>query len=213
MKVNFFSKYKKYKGIENMEIDISMLDSAIKSGENELFVRFYGWEPRCVSLGRNQKDFVPDAKIDIVRRPTGGRALLHDKEITYAVSGKIPDGYGVLQTYKKVSDILIKGFMHLGIELAYAGEFSADKRYCMNISAGCDICYKGKKFIGSAQYRKNGYFLQHGSILRDIDKKFFETVFSEPVNREKIATLNEISPNLTDEDVIHALSFEFERFS
>ena len=67
----------------------------------------------------------------------------------------------------------------------------------------------GKKLIGSAQFRSEGYFLQHGSILRDIDYSFFEKVFVEPIDREKIITLNDINPKLTDAEIIEALKESF----
>lgn len=209
MKVNFLYEFKKYSGKENMDIDLSVLNDAILKKSDELFVRFYGWEPKCISLGRNQKPFIPSVEIDVVTRPTGGRALLHDNEITYMVVGKIPDGYSVIQTYKMVSDILIDGFKKLSVNLAYGGDRGGNNKYCMNISSGADISYMGKKLIGSAQFRREGYFLQHGSILRDIDYSFFEKVFTEPIDREKIITINEINPKLTDDEIIQALKESF----
>ena len=209
MKVNFLYEFKKYSGKENMDIDLSVLNDAILKKSDELFVRFYGWEPKCISLGRNQKPFISSVEIDVVTRPTGGRALLHDNEITYMVVGKIPDGYSVIQTYKMVSDILIDGFKKLSVNLTYGGDRGGSNKYCMNISSGADISYMGKKLIGSAQFRREGYFLQHGSILRDIDYSFFEKVFTEPIDREKIITINEINPKLTDDEIIQALKESF----
>lgn len=209
MKVNFLYEFKKYSGKENMDIDLSVLNDAILKKSDELFVRFYGWEPKCISLGRNQKPFISSVEIDVVTRPTGGRALLHDNEITYMVVGKIPDGYSVIQTYKMVSDILIDGFKKLSVNLTYGGDRGGNNKYCMNISSGADISYMGKKLIGSAQFRREGYFLQHGSILRDIDYSFFEKVFTEPIDREKIITINEINPKLTDDEIIQALKESF----
>ncbi len=194
-----------------MELDLSMLNSAIENRDNGLLLRFYGWEPKCVSLGRNQKNFnLPDdINIDVVRRPTGGRALLHDDEITYAVAGKIPKNQSVIETYKMVSGAIIKGFKTLGIELEFAGERGGKENYCMNISSGADICYKGRKFTGSAQFRKEGYFLQHGSILKSLDYDFLEKVFLEPVQKNKIITLNEINNKLDDITIINALTKAF----
>ena len=209
MKVNFVPEYKKYCGSENMALDLAMLNNAIKNGRNELYVRFYGWEPKCVSLGHFQKEFTPSVEIDCVRRPTGGRALLHDNEITYCVVGKIPEKQSVIETYKMISDILIGGFLRLGINLNYAGERSGKQNYCMNISSGADICYKGKKFIGSAQFRKEGFFLQHGSILKDLDYEFLEEVFNEKIDKNKIVTLKEINPNLSDIEIINAIKEGF----
>ncbi len=214
MKVNFLYDYKKYKGSENMALDLMILDNAVKNKSEDLYVRFYGWEPKCISLGRNQTFFNPTGiNIDIVRRPTGGRALLHDMEITYLVVGKIPDGQKVIETYKMISSILINGFGELGISLEFGGERGGKNNYCMNISSGADICFNGKKFIGSAQYRKNGYFLQHGSILKDIDIPFAEKVFGEPFLKDKITTLKEINPDITDKEVIEAIKKSFINFS
>ena len=209
MKVNFVSEYKKYKGSVNMELDLNMLNNAINQKSDEFYVRFYGWEPKCVSLGHFQKEFDLGCDIDVVRRPTGGRALLHDMEITYCVVGKIPKGQGVIETYKMISDVLIGGFKRLNIELNYAGERSGKQNYCMNISSGADICYKGRKFIGSAQFRKEGYFLQHGSILKDLDYEFLEKVFNEKIDKNKIITLKEINSDLSDADIINAIKEEF----
>ncbi len=192
-----------------MEKDLSMLNYAIENKSEDLYVRFYGWKPRCVSFGRNQKNKTLGIKIDSVIRPTGGRALLHDDEITYAIAGKIPLGRGVIKTYNMVSDAIIEGFKNLGYELSYGNTINGNNKYCMNISAGCDICYKGKKLIGSAQYRKEGYFLQHGSILKTIDYKLIEKVFMEPVMKDKIITLKEINPEILDEEVIEALKNGF----
>lgn len=209
MKVNFVSDWEILTGKENMEKDLSMLDFAIKNSSNDLFIRFYGWMPKCISLGRNQKDFDFNTKVDVVRRPTGGRALLHDNEITYCVVGKIKDNQSVIETYKMISTVLINGFKKLGIELNYAGEKGGNQKYCMNISSGADICYKGKKFIGSAQFRKEGYFLQHGAILKDVDYEFLKNTFNEEIEKEKIITLKEINPNLDDKTIIKALKKAF----
>ena len=209
MKVNFLYEYKKFTGKENMDTDLSMLNNAIKTNSKDMFVRFYGWEPKCISLGHFQKEFTPSVDIDIVRRPTGGRALLHDNEITYCVVGKIPEKQSVIETYKMISNILIGGFQRIGVELHYAGERNGKQNYCMNISSGADICCKGRKFIGSAQFRKEGYFLQHGSILKDADFSFIEKVFGEKIENDKIITLKEIAPDLSDNDIINALKEEF----
>ena len=158
MKVNCNFEYKKYKGKENMDLGLWILENAIKNKSDDLFLRFYGWEPKCVTLGRNQKEFQTDEKIDIVRRPTGGRALLHDNEITYSITGKIPEKQSVIETYKMISTTLINAFNTLGIKLNMAGEKKGDKKYCMNISSGAGIWFWGKKIIGSAQFRKEGKF-------------------------------------------------------
>ena len=76
----------------------------------------------------------------------------------------------------------------------------------MLISTGADLCYEGKKLIGSAQCRKNGYILQHGSILYDYDKSLLEKIFHEEVNTDSITSIKLINPNITKEDIINLLS-------
>lgn len=198
-------------GSKNMEIDAQMLENAISSSEKDILFRLYGWSPKCISLGRNQKDDFLTGEIDAVRRLTGGRALLHDNEITYccvAPADAIPNGQSVVDSYKYISGILIDFFKTLGVEL----DFGENKRvsthydYCMLLSTGADVCYKGQKIIGSAQCRKNGYILQHGSILFGYDKKLLENLFKEEV--KGITTVNEILPNLTKEEFVE----KFEKF-
>ena len=198
-------------GSLNMEIDAQMLENAISSSEKDILFRLYGWSPKCISLGRNQKDDFLTGEIDAVRRLTGGRALLHDDEITYccvAPADAIPNGQSVVDSYKYISGILIDFFKTLGVEL----DFGENKRvsthydYCMLLSTGADVCYKGQKIIGSAQCRKNGYILQHGSILFGYDKELLENLFKEEV--KGIITVNEILPTLTKEEFVK----KFEEF-
>lgn len=198
-------------GSLNMEIDAQMLEHAISTSEKDILFRLYGWSPMCISLGRNQKDDFLTGEIDAVRRLTGGRALLHDDEITYccvAPADAIPNGQSVVDSYKYISGILIDFFKTLGVEL----DFGENKRvsthydYCMLLSTGADVCYKGQKIIGSAQCRKNGYILQHGSILFGYDKSLLENLFHEEV--KGIVTVNEILPTLTKEEFVK----KFEEF-
>lgn len=200
-------EYQVNTGAENMQTDSDLLNFAIDNNLQEPIFRLYGWSPACVSLGRNQsdefldKDFLKSKNIDIVRRLTGGRALLHDKELTYSYIcpvSYLKDGESIVKSYKEISQILIDGFEKLGINL----EFPENKRvhtkfdYCMSISTGADLCYKGKKLIGSAQFRKNGYILQHGSILFDYDKDLLEQIFSEKADENSLTCLKEINPDL-----------------
>ena len=198
-------------GSLNMEIDAQMLEHAISTSEKDILFRLYGWSPMCISLGRNQKDDFLTGEIEAVRRLTGGRALLHDNEITYccvAPADAIPNGQSVVDSYKYISGILIDFFKTLGVEL----DFGENKRvsthydYCMLLSTGADVCYKGQKIIGSAQCRKNGYILQHGSILFGYDKELLENLFHEEV--KGIITVNEILPTLTKEEFVK----KFEEF-
>ena len=209
--------YETRTGKENMQIDSDLLDFAIKNELKEPIFRLYGWEPACVSLGRNQKDdfldyeLLKSKNIDVVRRLTGGRALLHDNEITYSFicpESFLQNGSHIVSSYKEISQILIDKFKKLGIDL----DFGASKPiktgfdYCMLISTGADLCYKEKKLIGSAQYRSHGYILQHGSILYDYDKKLLEEIFKEKVSTDEITSIKEINPKLSKEKIIDILN-------
>ena len=203
-------KYGVFTGQENMQIDSDLLEDAISNQSQEPVFRLYGWSPKCISLGRNQKDeFIKSLDIDVVRRLTGGRALLHDDEITYSCVfpiSYIPSGESVALSYKYISGILIDFFKTLGIELDFGEnkKVSTHFDYCMLISTGADVCFEGKKFIGSAQCRKQGYILQHGSILFDYDKIFLENLFNEKI--EGIISTKEIVPKFTKEKLILSLS-------
>jgi len=203
-------------GAENMRIDAELLDKAIQEKCQEPIFRLYGWKPACVSLGRNQKDDFLDKNslsllgIDVVRRLTGGRALLHDNEITYSFICPfeyLKNGESVIESYKEISQILINAFGLAGINLEFGGKSTINTKfdYCMLISTGADLCYNGKKLIGSAQVRKHSYLLQHGSILFDYDKNLLENIFKEKVSTDEITCIKEIVPNYKISDVLNLL--------
>lgn len=212
-------------GEKNMQVDSDLLELAIKNQISEPVFRLYGWSPACVSLGRNQndefldKDFLKSKNIDVVRRLTGGRAILHDKELTYSyicAISSLKNGESVVNSYKEISQFLIDGFEKLGIKL----EFSSSKKiqtkidntkidYCMSLSTGADLCFEGKKLIGSAQFRKEGYVLQHGSILLDYDKDLIEELFSEKVDQNTVTSLKQINPSISYDDIKAVLNNAF----
>ncbi len=211
-----FIPYEVKTGQENMQIDSDLLEYAIKNKLKEPIFRLYGWSPACVSLGRNQKsdfldlDFLKRNDIDYVRRLTGGRALLHDNEITYSYICPVSfleNGENVVNSYKEISKILIDAFKKLDIELDFGGIKKARGHldYCMLISTGADLCYQNRKLIGSAQFRKEGYILQHGSILYDYDKELLEKIFKEEVDTSSIISIKEINPKITKNDIIEML--------
>ena len=226
-----YIKFGTYSGAENMQIDSDLLDNAIKTQAQEPVFRLYAWKPRCISLGRNQKDSFLEAngvKEDVVRRLTGGRALLHDDEITYSYITPIsiiPDGETISASYKYISGILIDFFKTLGVELDFGGgKYTEENKhsespsstippshgvkgsmkfdYCMLISTGADVCYQGRKIIGSAQYRKQGYILQHGGILFGYNKELLENLFHEEITNDSITTVKDILPDMTKEEFV-----------
>lgn len=212
-----FIPYEVNTGSKNMQLDSQLLDFAIAKKLKEPILRLYGWSPACVSLGRNQKDdFIDYAllhkkEIDAIRRITGGRAIFHDDEITYSYitpAEILPHGENVNSSYKDISQILIDRFSKLGIELEFGGTKKSvhNVDYCMLVSTGADLCYKGKKLIGSAQFRKGGYILQHGSILYDYNKELLNEIFHEDINTDCITSIKEINPEISREDIINLLS-------
>ena len=207
-----FIDFSIYDGKTNMQIDSDLLDNAILTSKTEPILRLYGWSPACISLGRNQSDEFIDKSvldrnnIDVVRRLTGGRALLHDKELTYSYispANIIPNGENVSDSYKYISSIWIRLFSRLGInlEIGTLPRHITKNNYCMSVSTGADLCYKGKKFIGSAQCRKQGYILQHGSILFDYNKELLNELFNESTDFSTIISLKEINSRITLENI------------
>jgi lipoate-protein ligase A len=205
--------YKNLSGKENMALDEKLLDEAIEF-QSEPILRFYSWSEPTLSYGKNQ--IMPEAsEFPMVKRITGGRALLHDKELTYCFichQDFLENGQSVINSYKEISNALVLGFSSLGVELSFPSykKVSTHSGYCMNLATGSDLSYQNKKFIGSAQARKRGYILQHGSILLDYDKDLLEKIFSE--NVENVVALREIDSSLCDFNIlIPALCEGFEQ--
>lgn len=212
-------EYDEYNGSDNMRIDKNLLESAIKEHANSAILRLYGWKPKCVSLGKNQSEenvnklYCQTNGIDIVKRPTGGRGLLHDDELTYAFIcpiSMLKNGESIINSYKEISNALIEGFKNINIKLTIGGEkVKTSFDYCMSLSTGADLNYNGKKLIGSAQYRTQGYILQHGSILFSYDKDTIEKIFNEKVNTQSLTCIKEINQSLTRADTAEAVKQGF----
>lgn len=215
--------YKINNGLTNMAEDERLLNLAIENNLKEPILRLYGWAPACVSLGRNQTDesinkkYCKENNIDIVKRLTGGRALLHDKELTYAFicpTSFLNCSDSVILSYREISGALIEGIKLIGIELSFPENKKANSKfdYCMSISTGADLSYQNKKLIGSAQYRKQGYILQHGSILLDYDSKIIETIFNEKVDEHTITSIRQINPKLDIKELSDSIILGFEKY-
>ena len=166
------------RGSWNMAVDEAILEK-IASGGNLPTLRLYAWEPACLSLGYAQTwrdvniEKLNDLEYNIVRRPTGGRAILHKDELTYAAiaSASEPRLQGsVLESYKYLSKALLRALEHLGAS-AQAAELNKptnDQRthnpVCFEVPSNYEITVEGKKLIGSAQARRKEGILQHGSL-------------------------------------------------
>jgi lipoate-protein ligase A len=163
-------------GASNMAIDEAILDAVIK-GHSPPTLRFYGWSPPCLSLGRNQPLAEADlaacraAGVDLVRRPSGGQAVLHAGELTYAVALLQTDprsAGGVLEGYRRLSEGLLAGLRQLGVEAVQALDArpanGPSSPICFDRPSDYEITFRGRKLVGSAQWRRSGGVLQHGSL-------------------------------------------------
>ncbi|KLU64958.1 octanoyltransferase LipM [Desulfosporosinus acididurans] len=169
-------------GAENMAIDEALLLMMVQATDPQPVLRFYGWNPAALSLGyaqsyeREVDERACQAEgIDIVRRPTGGRAVLHQYELTYSVIApeKDPNVSGtVTESYLKISKALLSGFQALGIpaEMSVGGVAKeTTTAACFDAPSWYELVVNGRKLVGSAQMRKEGMLLQHGSILLHFD--------------------------------------------
>ena len=174
----------KLRPAENMAIDEAILLGIINN-ESPPTIRFYDWEPSTVSYGYNQKvekeiDFIAlqDYGFGYIRRPTGGRTVLHDNEVTYSIISPIADRLAgnVLDSYAEISKALAEGLHLMGVDVTFEkGILSADHQRqeanpCFSSSSRFELTYNKKKIVGSAQVRKKNVLLQHGSILLNYDQ-------------------------------------------
>jgi lipoate-protein ligase A len=160
-----------------MAIDQALLDEAERTGR--AFLRLYRWSPPCLSFGRNERalDRYDRAMIDrlgiaVVRRPTGGRAVWHEHEVTYAVAAPL-EAFGSLRSaYRAIHERLQQALADLGVPVTLASDGSTVRGHkgsnsCFASSVGGELVARGRKLVGSAQLRQGAAFLQHGSILLD----------------------------------------------
>ena len=171
----------------NMAMDEALLNF-VSRGEIDPVIRFYTWNPATLSIGSFQRlqkeidiDKVKEKGYGLVRRQTGGRGVLHDKELTYSVI--VPESHPnmpstVTEAYKIISQGLLEGFKNLGFETYFAIPRSKEERdklkqprssVCFDAPSWYELVVEGRKIAGSAQTRQKGVILQHGSILQDID--------------------------------------------
>ena len=137
-------------------------------------LRVYGWDPPALSLGFHQPEESVDREAlarrgyDLVRRPTGGAAVLHIDELTYAVAaplGMTGLGRGVLEIHAAIADALAATFRGLGVDVDFGGDGVPQEFACFSGAGGHEMTLGGRKLVGSALRRGRSAFLQHGSIL------------------------------------------------
>ena len=189
-----------------MAIDRYLLEQH-RASKQPSVIRFYTWQPAAISLGYHQKEYpsywqnlVWQGKpLDIVRRPTGGRAVLHQGDLTYMVVTSIPPGKR-LEVYKQICQFLITGWRSLGVELDYG---TATKEYiqhqnCFATATGSDlVTTQGNKVIGSAQLRRGKTVLQHGSMIIDTDPRLYQQVFGTGLKQNLLEVISPVKDRST----------------
>ncbi|HET7585470.1 MAG TPA: lipoate--protein ligase family protein [Gemmatimonadaceae bacterium] len=178
-------------GAENMALDEALMAYSARTGSGVL--RVYGWAEPTLSLGRHQTargryDLERAAALGVrfVRRPTGGRAVLHHREITYAVAAPV-DALGTLsESYRWINRLLLDGLARLGVDARESRQALGSRVRapgvvpCFQEPAPGEIESGGHKLVGSAQLREGGSMLQHGSILVDDDQVLAAALVTSP---------------------------------
>jgi lipoate-protein ligase A len=219
--------YRKASGAENMAVDEALFRQA--AGEKSPpTLRFYGWKKPAVSLGRFQdvrREIDLEAcrrlDIDVVRRPTGGKAVLHEQELTYAVAaaeGSPPFPADILGTYRLISACIARGLAAAGIAVKMQTEGrarteGATPAACFSQPSRYELLVEGRKICGAAQMRSQGAFLQHGALLMTFDpRRTAAVLLPNPDPRGRIEALRgsvtavgEHAPSMDEETLCRLL--------
>ncbi len=191
------------RGAWNMAVDESILEH-IHRGESQPTLRLYSWDPPCLSLGHAQPFADVDVERikshgwDVVRRVTGGRAILHTDELTYSVTGSADESVlsgSVLESYNRLAQALLFAVRELGLPVeikedtspvGHASSVTYPNPVCFEVPSTYEITVNGKKLIGSAQARKREGVLQHGSLplAGDLTRICQALVFKDESARE-----------------------------
>ncbi len=223
------------RGWMHMAIDIALSES-VQNGLSAPVLRFYRWQPACVTLGKFQPvegniqiDYCREMGIDISRRPTGGRAIFHDDEVTFSIIISEKDlpgaGSNVMESYRALGTAMVCGMRKLGLsaELVdiHTNSFSEAASVstvanpaCFAARARCDLMVNGAKIIGSAQMRRDGVILQQNSLPLNINFPLWNEIFYrsdwQKVAAGKAVSLNEAAGRIIpEEEVIAALKSGF----
>lgn len=187
-------------GFINMAIDEAILEHYIQYGGPPT-IRVYRWHPPALSLGASQSIGEINLEqcrflgIDIVRRPTGGKAVLHDVELTYSLVASSKEGFpnSIWGVYNRIAQGLINAYRMLGVEVQIKrkGKTGRINQVCFLTATSADLLYDGRKVIGSAQKKKGDVFLQHGSLVISHDPELLFSLFNYPSDevRKKGMTL------------------------
>lgn len=205
----------------NMALDEALLEWH-SQGKIKPTIRFYGWEPATLSIGYFQKvekeinlEAVQKYGLGFVRRPTGGRGVLHEHELTYSVivsedHAMMPKG--VTESYRVISEGVLHGFKNLGLDAYFAVPKTKEEQdllksprsaVCFDAPSWYELVVEGRKVAGSAQTRQKNVILQHGSIILELDEEKLFDLFKFPNERvrermlkgfsKKAVAINELS--------------------
>ncbi|PYZ94333.1 octanoyltransferase [Salipaludibacillus keqinensis] len=220
METWYFIDSKEQHPAYNMALDEKLMEWH-RNGEIPPVIRFYGWDPATLSVGYFQHvekevnlNAVKSYDLGFVRRPTGGRGVLHDDELTYSVivsedHSAMPET--VTEAYRVISEGLLQGFRHLNLHAEFSIPRSVEEKQrlknprssvCFDAPSWYEMVVEGRKVSGSAQTRQKGIILQHGSIILSIDEEKLFDLFvfpSEKVRRrmqqgfhKKAVAINEL---------------------
>ena len=177
-------------GAEQMALDAGLMDRARATGEAVL--RIYEWAQPTLSFGRHESvrgRFLPEVlareQVAAVRRPTGGRVLMHHREVTYSVTAPAPEEERLKESYAAINALLVAAIAKLGVAVAEAPATTTPRRpggaACFAEPSAGELVVGGRKLVGSAQLRERGALLQHGSILIDDDQPRIAALAAEPL--------------------------------
>jgi lipoate-protein ligase A len=214
-------------GAVNMAVDQALLESQNNAGQPTL--RLYRWEPACLSIGRNQaatgRFSGARPGVDIVRRPTGGLAVYHDRELTYAVAVPVGLVGRARQTYTSITRAWLDALRALGVEAASSDVSGAGVRpdtadpTCFATPSDGELVVNGRKLLGSAQRREARAFLQHGSLPLHVEQQHrvaelasltAETAVAAPAGPASITLAEAAGRVIAPDDVVAALVTSFE---
>jgi lipoyl(octanoyl) transferase len=209
-------------GADNMALDHALLRRAAATGEAVL--RVYSWKTPTLSFGRHQPALgsydqaaIRQAGLDVVRRPTGGRAVLHHREVTYSVTAPLINRGSVLgrmrtrDLYTAINLLLVDALRRLGVPADLAPPARQDaapsraprpnENPCFDVAVEGEVVVSGRKLVGSAQWRDPDAMLQHGSLLIADDQSLLATLGVAPVAPVPVATLGQLlgrSPSVAE---------------
>ena len=197
-------------GAMNMAVDQALLEEAGHSGR--AYLRLYRWTPSCLSFGRNEPALtrydraeIERRGISVVRRPTGGRAVWHDREVTYAVAAPIAAFGTLAESYRIIHELIALALGTLGVVAVVASPArpeSIGAGACFASAVGGEVVAGKRKVVGSAQVSSGAAFLQHGSILLDGSQELVRSVTRGPVPAGGETTLSDLAKRAVSFDEV-----------